>query len=512
MKRLQPKNSFVFGLLSTTMMLVGCDFIESSKTQTEEIVKEVELGIERGRAALEESQQTILELPDSYLGSQSPIRIQSKDSELPEKLLSSLNVNYADAISLESIGRLISNQTGLRVDVQSELRQIVIDKLTWSGDAIDLLNQLTGELGIFWKWKSGKVELYRTELRYWTIYSPNIYSNWTSTINLTGSAGSGGSDLSAKDNVTVTMDDSQFWIEVELTVRELLSPDGKLTVSPQSGELAVIDTPSSLDRIDEWVRKRNRLLASQVLLAIDLYEIVQSNNSKSGFDLDGFVQLAHKNGLITLNADNQFDESIVSLKYDKSNDATDHDILGTIRASAGESQVSKLTSTVVRGLNGQPLPVFFGDEKTYLKQRDVIQSEGGPTTRLIPGTQQDGIALNIVPRILPETNQLMLHATLRTTRIKSISSFPPNADSDAPLIQLPELETRSLLIPVLLRSGETLIVAGLDTKSTTDRNNKGILSKGAEIKNSRASLILLITPRIIAPDNEIVSTSRRILG
>ena len=63
-----------------------------------------------------------------------------------------------------------------------------------------------------------------------------------------------------------------------------------------------------------------------------------------------------------------------------------------------------------------------------------MNEEGLTTVRLVPGKLQDGIALNILPRILQGTDRLSLNITLRTTRIKGISRFPADAGPNDPVI------------------------------------------------------------------------------
>ena len=38
------------------------------------------------------------------------------------------------------------------------------------------------------------------------------------------------------------------------------------------------------------------------------------------------------------------------------------------------------------------MPLFFGDERSYLERRDVVTEEGVTSVRLVPGKLQDGIA------------------------------------------------------------------------------------------------------------------------
>ena len=96
---------------------------------------------------------------------------------------------------------------------------------------------------------------------------------------------------------------------------------------------------------------------------------------------------------------------------------------------------------------------------------------------------------------------------MRTTRIKGINRFPADAGPNDPVIQLPDLESRSVLLPVMLRTGETLFVAGLDTTRASRTKSRGILSRSNKTETRRASLVMLITPRIIPPPLEITASS-----
>ena len=244
---------------------------------------------------------------------------------------------------------------------------------------------------------------------------------------------------------------------------------------------------------------------------MELYEIDRSADAITGFNFDGILQEALGSSTATIEFGSDDTGSLFGLRLTPSTeDEIDHsDISLILRKAAAGSQVAKLTSTVLRGMNGHPIPVFFGDETSYLERRDVVHEEGLTTVRLVPGKLQDGIALNILPRILPNTDRLSLNITLRTTRIKGISRFPADAGPNDPVIQLPDLESRSVLLPALLRSGETLFVAGLDTSRTNDSSSSGILSNQSQAESRRSSLVLLITPHIVRAPLEIVHSSRR---
>ena len=453
------------------------------------------------------------EINSAWLGSRHPVEIVSEPEPLPA-LHHQLDFAFAEPVSLIRVAQLLSDHIGIPIEIAPELADAEYDSLEWSGTASDGLDALTARVGAFWRVRSKRVLIYQTDLATWTLYAPPSVATWQATVGLSGSATAtgGGSDLQASDQVRMSLDTGDFWSQLEATVTALLSPVGRATLSSQTGELTVIDTPPALERFDQWVRHKNRELATQVVISVEMYEIAQSADSIRGFNFEGLFQEAVGDKAYRVDFGSDDSGQLVGLRYTRDpTQATDTaEISLLLRRAAGDSQVSKLTSTVLRATNGQPVPVFFGDETSYLQSREIIEDDTRISERLVPGTLQDGIALNLVPRVLPDTDRLALNITVRTSRIKQIARFPADAAPDDPVIQLPDLESRSILLPVLLRSGETLFVAGLDTARSTGRDSTAILSKENRHSTSRTSLVLLITPRIITPPPSL--PARRMLG
>ncbi len=492
-------------ILGCAVLATACTSMKNTESTAMETHQKAEDAIKDVHSKVLNKQTKIVQsLDNAYLGSRSPIFLKEQPAKLPKQLHMSIELNFAEPLTFGLLGEIIARQTGLAVDIDPEIGNEQMEKLTWSGSIHDFLERVSTQQGVYWKWKDSKILLYRTELRIWSIYASGVSSKWSGNIALSGSLAGNGSDLSASDYVSVVSDDSNFWKETSEEIQNLLSPQGEATVSPNSGTLTVTDTPVALAKIDEWVKRKNQQLASQILVQVDLYEIEYNDSSDRGFSFKGILDSALSGGTLSTILTNNDDESLITFKYSRPPTDRDTEVSTILKASAGKNQISKLTSSVIRGLNGQPVPVFFGDETTYLQRRDVVNDENGSSVRLIPGKIQDGIALNLLSKVLPDTNQLILHATVRTTRIKSMKRFPADAGPNEPVIQLPDLESRSMLIPVLLKSGETLVVAGLDTSRSTGSRNNSLLAQNRRVDNKRARLILLITPRIIPPDIDII--------
>ena len=509
-----------FMLVSVTVLVLlaahACRLPAGIVEESNQIVHSAESAIERAA----ETMQGFRAAPDltqesqkSWLGIRTPIRASEPPTAPLPELQETIDMQIVDQLTLEEVGHLLAAQTGIPITVAADIRGTTLADMSWRGTAAGALDYLATRLGFRWRVRDGRVQIYYTDYQAWTIYAPVVSAQWQATVGLSGQArsSSGGSDLQAKDQVVIAMDTADFWNQLEATIAGLLSPAGRSTLNRLTGELNVVDTPPALSRVDEWVIGTNRELTAQVLIHVELYEIDRDADAIAGFDFDGIFQEAIGNRAVSVEFGSDDTGSLVGLRLTRSeNEPADTSNLSLIlREAAAGSRVAKLTSTVLRGMNGHPVPVFFGDETSYLERRDVVNEEGLTTVRLVPGTLQAGIALNILPRILRDTDRLSLNITVRTTRIKGISRFPADAGPNDPVVQLPDLESRSVLLPVLLRSGETLFVAGLDTSRTNDSSSSGIFSRQSRAETRRSSLVLLITPRIVRQPLEIARSRHR---
>ena len=501
-------------LLFISLSLSGCKSFHERQQLVDNITQQTSAVIEEQRqAASKQLQSTPIatETDSAYLGKRIVHRAQPPATLLSPKLDTTLKMIYVEPVTVAVVARLIASRTGIPITVDADIATTELPDIYFAGTAAEALNQLTDRLGYAWRNENNAIRVFATTYRTWKIFAPSVTSTWRATVGLSGSvqSGAGGSDLRAQDQVVVSMDNSNFWDQLDTTVLSLLSPAGRHTLNRSSAELLVIDTPTALDRVNRWVTAKNMNLATQVVISIDLYEIERSTDALEGFNFEAALRKSFGDDVYGIEFSSDDTGALVGFQFENNqepkSDATDIAVI--LRNAAGDGKISKLTSTVVRGLNGQPVPIFFGDERSYLERRDVVTEEGVTSVRLVPGKLQDGIALNILPNVLPDTGRMMLNITLRTTRIKGINRFPPDAGPDDPVIQLPDLESRSVLLPVMLRSGETLFVAGLDTTRASQSESRGILSRSNKVETRRASLVLLITPRIIPPPLEITASS-----
>ncbi len=491
--------------LCMALTLSACRLPTDISEQTEQFVSKIEQELEQSIEAQKNppASHLVQEFSAPWIGPSAPIKAINSPEPEPAALSRTIALTFVEPISLADVSREIENQIQVPISIAENIQNAQLPTIHWNGSAKQALNYITNRLGYSWRTRVNQIEVFHTELGMWMLFVPKIDAKWQASVGLSGSVqgGSSGSDLQAKDKVDVSLDTATYWDEMETFLSGLLTEHGKFTLNRLTGELSVIDTPDTLQHVAEWVAVKNQDLTTQVIVNFDLYEIHHGENAAAGLNLTGIVKNAFGKSAaeVQIGSDDAGGFVGLQLTHSLSQAIDESDIELLLRKSAGVNRVAKLTSTVIRGLNGLPVPVFFGDETSYLARREIVNSEGTTEVRLLPDKIQDGIAINMLPHILPDSNRIMLNLTIRTTRIKEIRRFPYDAGPDDPVIQLPNLESRSALLPVVLNSGELLFVAGLDTYRADDSNVKVLFGKDAELKTSRTSLVLLITPYIIRP-------------
>lgn len=495
--------TFILGL---SVMLGSCGLPTDIVEHAEQLTKKVEEKIEEANNVAEtiSTSPLVTEHSEIWVGPHVPIRTTDLNESSPESLNREIQFTIAGPIPAVDLFHQIAKHTELAVSVAERVQNQELSNITWSGSVKDALDYLTNRMGSSWQTRNGRIHVFNTAMETWTLFVPGVDAKWRGSVGLSGSAqgGSDGSSLQAQDRVEVSMDTSTFWERVEKTVGQMLSELGEMTIDTLSGEITVEDKPQVLQRIEHWVAVKNQSATSQVLVSIDLYEISRNKEATSNFNLSQFIEAEFGNKSVRLNFANESQTFGLQFKRPSSGGVSASQVELLLKKSKDLGRVSKLTSTVIRGLNGYPVPIFFGDEISYLERRERVESEGTSSVRMIPAKIQDGIAINMLPRILPDSNRLMLNLTVRTTRIKKIERFPRTPAADGSQIQLPNLESRSILLPAVLNSGELLFVAGLDTFRTSKANSSAITGKNSEAKIDQTSLVLLITPRILRPPIE----------
>jgi type IV pilus assembly protein PilQ len=322
--------------------------------------------------------------------------------------------------------------------------------------------------------------------------------------------------------------------EVVDQLKPLLSPRGSVQVDGRTNTLILQDVASNIDRLVELARR----LDKQTPLVNIQARIVEAQSSylrDLGVQWGGTTQHTSRtgnptgvyfpgdiavNGAADAGLTNQAQGVTTPSRYAVNLPATlagQGGGLGFILGSAGGSHLLDLRLTAMES-NGtgkiiSSPEVSTLDNKTARVSQGVeipvsVVSAAGTNVRFVPAV----LELEVTPHVTNDGTVL-----LRIKVQKSQLDYTQKSAAGDPSIQKKQAETE-----VLVRDGDTSVIGGIYTRTTTDTYNEvpflaripllGRLFREHRGEDNRSELLVFITPRIINRDESVVQTGGVLQG
>ncbi|MFQ5504786.1 MAG: type II secretion system protein GspD [Planctomycetota bacterium] len=186
-------------------------------------------------------------------------------------------------------------------------------------------------------------------------------------------------------------------------------------------------------------------------------------------------------------------------------------------------------------LDHQEATIFVGDTVRFAQSR-AEQGQAGGLTLVVeeaPGSPvSTGFQLFLVPHIVPGTDKVMLEVIPEAESLTGTGGpplapsgfdvFTVGSGSGTGSIALPRISSSTISTKMLLRSGQTAVIGGLTTESSTKTDTRvpflgdipiiGWAFRHQSTTKTRNSLIVFITPEIIQTPEETEESIRRVLS
>lgn len=353
----------------------------------------------------------------------------------------------------------------------------------------------------------------------------------TSTGGLTGGS-------STADYVGLDSDDNQYsklsgslslWTDMEDTIKNLMSTEGKVNVSQSTTSVTVRDHPQNINAISNYLDKLNTELSKQVRVQVQVLEVKLNDDFSYGINW-GLIYNYGQNGskTINLNAPLATNAATVSgsinpltLTYavDKTTGGRFRGSSTFIQALEQQGKVRIVTQPSVVTLNNQVARLAITDQQSYVAEISTTQSDQSTQTSVTPGVVTDGFTLYVLPKIRDDNVYLQITSslanlqgitTINTATGKVVDPTTPSTPTDsssggsssnsATIIQIPTLSSRNFNQRSRIKSGETLILAGFKQLNSQTQKSKFLWrdelgASGGTTEN--VELIVLITPTVL---------------
>ncbi|OGT38243.1 MAG: hypothetical protein A3F12_07275 [Gammaproteobacteria bacterium RIFCSPHIGHO2_12_FULL_38_14] len=442
-----------------------------------------------------------------------------------------------DQLPFSYYSRVIASGAGKNVLVkyQSGLNQSVNVTLNYSGTVRGALNLLASKTGFVFTVSRNGI--------YWQAFISKTYDvafmpggtdylmgqASGSTSGATSASGGGGTSGSVSDYVTSDMSASQYsnlkgtlslWKDLELTIKQLLSPDGTVMVSESTTSVTVRDRPTNVQLVGQYISNLNHNLSKQVLVKVQIIDIELLNNYNMGINWSIITKAFNQTDFL-IKGNYGTPVAITSLVPQPTGQSTpifgpqgtgkvpSYTIL--LNALSEQGKTSIVSEPRVVCLNNQVSVIRIVTSQGYaasVQNTTLTGTEGGASTtgtvtsQITPGTVVTGLTLYILPKILKDSIYLQVNADLST--LNALTNFGPSdaeGNQTSTLIQLPRVTQKGFNQRSVIHSGDTLILSGFrqvmnSTGAAQMIESQTLGGKASQQKN--VETIILITPIILS--------------
>ncbi len=278
--------------------------------------------------------------------------------------------------------------------------------------------------------------------------------------------------------------------------------DVRIIADKDNNALLILASPADYDSIETALRKLD-VAVRQVLVEVTIAEVTLTDELTYG--LEWYFNKGNGKALLDTGA-----PGLTSLIPGFSYTWLSADYGAVLNALAKDSRLKIVSSPHITVADNQKAKIQVGDQVPTLSQ---TQSVEGSAVGIINSVQytETGVLLDVTPRVNASGQ-----VTMEISQEVSNASKTETSNIDSPTIQ-----KRSANSTVTVRSGETIILAGL-IKEQKDNGNTGLpfLSKiplvgglfGTQTwKDNRTELIILITPHVLldTPDAAAITKEYR---
>lgn len=366
----------------------------------------------------------------------------------------------------------------------------------------------------------------------------HVAANGLSKTTTTGAAGTTGTTNTAAGIRIETQSQSNFWKELEETVKSIVEtgPGRKVVANPHAGLLVVRAMPDELRVVEDFLGLTQTNLNRQVSLEAKILEVELSDGFQAGINWaslgsakgrsitagqvgggsifnTGASEIVGNTGNLNpatgvFNAISGTDASafggVFSLAVQGRNFAAFIELLQT------QGNVHVLSSPRVSTVNGQKAVIKVGTDEFF-----VTNTTQTPTTvglAVVPTVTAEltpffsGIALDVTPQIDDSGNIILhIHPSVSEVSQKTISLTLSGSNSVTLPSALSAIQESDNIVRA--SSGQIIVIGGLMKEGTTDQNASvpflgsiplvGNLFKHKKVSRIKKELVILLKPTVV---------------
>ena len=311
--------------------------------------------------------------------------------------------------------------------------------------------------------------------------------------------------------------DLSVWRDLRDTLNRLKSKQGDVMVSESTTTVTVHDRPENVRAMSRYIKQMNAVLSQEVAIKVRVLDVDLNNASNYGINWNVVARTLHTDFKVFGNLSNATNLIATQLGAGPSdNNGMGGIQIGSdnsnaiINALAEQGKVRVVNQPQVTTLNNQIATIKITQDTGYVQSLTSSTTFNGVVANSInPGTVTEGLTLYLLPKVRDDFVYLQISSTISNLlKLDKVSDAPEaerhsshdTRNQNYQAIQVPTITNKSFNQRSMVRSGNTLIIAGYkrlkdETKSASMFTIDPLGGKG--MKAQQSEMVVLITPVIV---------------
>lgn len=368
-------------------------------------------------------------------------------------------------------------------------------RVVWQGKLSNLLDQIADRFDAEWTYSGNNIRINQQIVRTFMLHA------LAGSTDVGGSVKTSSGDSGLPQQSVDSTSKLALWEEIQKSIDTIIDGRARASYSPATGTITVAGYPSAVKSTEEYLRLQNKLRLRRVALEAKILSVRLNKQNQNNFDLDFVLKGAIDNIPFVYSSGIASGNSIgrdvqAGVFHDLPAGAASQAVITRLGAVAERIAV-EYSGTLVT-LSDQPAPLQVATKQAYVARVSGSSSDTTSSTSLEPGTIDIGLSMNILPRVI-EQDRIMLRIALGITDLVNLATFTSGGST----VQLPEVDTTGFLQNAVLRTGETLVLAGFERRSAQNTQtgvghpSNWILGGGEDFDRGREIRVLMVTANLL---------------
>ena len=299
------------------------------------------------------------------------------------------------------------------------------------------------------------------------------------------------------------------YAELQKSLDGLLG-DHHYAMLPSVNSVLVTAPPDVLSQVERLIKRFNRVAQQRVLVALELYLVDLTDSGQNSVDWSLLYQRTERYrlgisaaGSGSLDASAPFQLSLGDLSGGRFSGS---DLI--LKALSEQGATSLVSRPRIICLNNQVSELRLNRVSPYVESVLLTEQTRGDTTQVTPEVKTaevvGGTTLYLLPTVVGD--QINLLVSVNYTQVNRFLAQTLGAAGSSVSLRLPEYDDTQFTLPIVLGSGETVVLAGNPRTLSSRRSLRNpLLPIQRDASHSRRQLetVLLVTAHLLDPMPEL---------